>query len=215
MLEEKIGVASADARVSELEAQGRSVLLVALADRLVGLIALQDGLRPGARAAVQRLLDARLEPVLMSGEARETCETIGRALDIEHVRPEILPADRGAAVRALSEAGSLVAVVGHAVGDDGALGAADVAVAMSAAGSTPGEWAVALASDDVRDAAMALAIPHAARDRARAAIALGATPALVALLAIGFGIAPLAVAPLATLLGAAAIAVHARENSDV
>jgi cation transport ATPase len=140
MLEEKIGVAATDARASELEALGRSVLLVALGDRLVGLIALQDGLRPGARAAVQKLLDARIEPVLMSGEARDTCETIGRSLDIEHVRPEVLPTDRGAEVRALSEAGSVVAVIGHAAGDDGALGAADVAVAMSSAGSTPGEW---------------------------------------------------------------------------
>jgi P-type Cu+ transporter len=211
MLEEKIGVAATDARASELEALGRSVLLVALGERLLGLIALQDGLRPGARAAVQKLLDVRIEPVLMSGEARDTCETIGRSLDIEHVRPEVLPTDRGAEVRALSEAGGVVAVIGHASGDDGALGAADVAVAMSAAGSTPGEWAVALASDDVRDAAMALAIPHVARDRSRVAIALGATPGMIALLAIGFGIAPLAVAPLAALAGALAVAVRARE----
>ncbi|HEY5241008.1 MAG TPA: hypothetical protein VIJ22_06070, partial [Polyangiaceae bacterium] len=76
---------------------------------------------------------------------------------------------------------------------------------------TPGEWAVALASDDVRDAALALAIPHAARDRARVAIALGATPGIIALLAIGFGIAPLAIAPLAALAGAIAVAVQARE----
>jgi cation transport ATPase len=211
MLEEKIGVAVVDARVSELEGQGRSVLLVALGDRIVGLIALQDGLRAGARAAVQRLLDARIEPVLLSGEARETCETLGRALDIEHVRPEVLPAERGAEVRALSEGGSVVAVIGHPAGDDAALGAADVAVAMGAAGSTPGEWAVSLAGDDVRDAALALAIPRAARDRSRAAIALGAIPGLLALLAIGFGIAPLPVAPLAALVGALAAAVHARE----
>ena len=214
MLEEKIGVAVTDTRASELEAQGRSVLLVALGDRLLGLIALQDGLRPGARAAVQKLLDAGIEPVLMSGEARDTCETIGRALDIEHVRPEVLPTDRGAEVRALSEAGGVVAVIGHAAGDDGALGAADVAVAMNSAGSTPGEWAVALASDDVRDAAMALAIPHGARERARAAIALGATPGVIALLAIGFGIAPFAVAPLATLAGALALAVQARDSTQ-
>jgi len=212
MLEEKIGVAIVDARITELEAQGRSVLLVALGDRLVGLIALQDGLRPGARAAVQKLLDARIEPVLMSGEARDTCETIGRALDIEHVRPEVLPADRGASVRALAEGGSVVAVVGHPSRDDGALGAADVAVAMGAAGSAPGEWAVALASDDVRDAAEAVAIPRATRDRVRASIALGAIPGVVALLSIAFGVAPLAVAPLAVLVGAAAAAVHARES---
>jgi cation transport ATPase len=213
MLAEKIGVAVADGRVTELEAEGRSVLLVALGDRVIGLIALQDGLCAGARGAVQRLLDTRIEPVLMSGEARDTCETIGRALDIEHVRPAVLPADRGPEVRALGEGGSVVAVIGHAVSDDGALGAADVAVAMGAAGSTPGEWAVALASDDVRDAAIALAIPHAARARVRVAIALGATPGLMALLAVFFGVAPLAVAPLGALLGAIAVAVHARESS--
>ncbi len=211
MLEEKIGVAVADARTTELEAQGRSVLLVALGDRLVGLIALQDGLRPGARAAVQMLLDARIEPVLLSGEARDTCETIGRALDIDHVRPEVPDADRGPEVRALGEGGHVIAVIGHPSGDDGALGAADVAVAMAAAGSTPGEWAVAIAGDDLRDAARALAIPHATRARVRVAIALGATPGLIALLAVGFGIAPLAVAPLATMLGAAAVAAHARD----
>jgi cation transport ATPase len=204
MLEQKIGVAMADTRVTELEAQGRSVLLVALGERVVGLIALQDGLRAGARAAVQRLLDARIEPVLLSGEARDTCETIGRALDIDHVRPEVLPGDRGAEVHALSEGGSVVAVIGHPSLDDGALGAADVAVAVNAAGSTPGEWAIALASDDVRDAARALSIPRAARSQGWVAIGLAATPGVIALLTVGFGIAPLAVTPLATLLGALA-----------
>jgi cation transport ATPase len=212
MLEEKVGVATVDARISELEALGRSVLLVALGDRLVGLIALMDGLRPGARAAVQRLLDVRIEPALLSGEARDTCETIARALDIEHVRPEVLPADRGPEVRALAEGGGVVAVVGHPSRDDGALGAADVAVAMGAAGSTPGEWAVALASDDVRDAASALSIPHAARERVRTAMIVGAAPSLVSLLAIGFGIASPAIAPLGVLIGALALAVQARET---
>jgi len=213
MLEEKIGVAVADARVSLFEAEGFSVLLVALAERIVGLIALQDGLRLGARAAVQRLLDARIEPVLLSGEARETCETIGRALDIDHVRPEVLPGDRGAEVRALAEGGGLVAVIGHPSIDDGALGAADVAVALGAAGSAPGEWAVALASDDVRHAARALAIPRALRGRTRTAVAVGVLPGVLALVAIGFGIAPLALAPMAALLGAVALALHARETA--
>jgi cation transport ATPase len=211
MLEQKIGVAVTEHDVSELEAQGRSVLLIALGDRLIGIIALQDGLRPGARAAVQRLLDARVEPVLLSGEARDTCETIGRALDIEHVRPEVLPAERGAAVRALAEGGNVVAVIGQAAGDDSALSAAQVAVAMGTGGSIAAEWSVVLATDDVRDAALALAIPHAARDRARAAIGLGATPGLLALLALGVGIAPPVVAALAVFIGAISAAAHTRE----
>jgi P-type E1-E2 ATPase len=213
MLKERISVALAEARINELEAQGRSVLLVALADKLVGLLALQDGLRAGARAAVQRLLDAKLEPVLLSGEARETCETIGRALDIDHIRPEVLPTDRGNVVRALSEGGHVVAAIGHPQADDGALGTADVAVAMLAAGATPGEWAVALASDDVRDATAALTIPRVTRDRSRVSLAIGVAPGVLAMLAVAFGIAPLAVAPLAGLVGAIAALVHARDAS--
>jgi P-type Cu+ transporter len=209
LLQEKVSVAVADARVSALEAQGRSVLLVALAGKLVGLVAMQDGLRAGARAAVQRLLDARIEPVLLSGEARETCETIARTLDIDHVRPEVLPADRGAEVRALSEGGHVVAVLGHPASDDSALGAADVAIAMSAAGSTPGEWTVQLASDDVRDAALALSLAHTTREKARIALIAGLVPPAGAILAIAFGIVPAIAAPFAALVGTV-IAARAR-----
>jgi len=210
LLEERVSVAIADARVTELEAQGRSVLLIALAGKLIGLLGLQDGLRPGARAAVQRLLDARLEPVLLSGEARETCDTIGRALDIDHVRPEVLPADRGAEVRALGEGGRVVAVLGHAATDDGALGAADVSIAMGSAGATPGEWSAALASDDLRDAARALSMAHEARDDAKIAIALGVAPGIAAVVALAFGVAPPLVAPVAAVAGAIAALVHAK-----
>ena len=210
LLREKVSVAIADTRVSELEAEGRSVTLVATGGKLVGLVALQDGLRPGARAAVQRLLDARIEPVLLSGEARETCETIGRALDIDHIRPEVLPQDRGGEVRALSEGGHVVAVLGHPRADDGALGAAQVSVALEAAGGTPGEWGVALASNDVRDAARALSIATESRDRTKVAIALGLAPGGVVALGIALGLAPLALAPLVAFAGLAAAVVHAR-----
>lgn len=211
LLKERVSVAVADARVTELEAEGRSVLLVALGDRLVGLLALQDGLRPGARAAVQRLHDARIEPVLLSGEARDTCETIARSLDIEHVRPEILPADRGAEVRALADGGHVVAAIGHPTSDDGALGAADVAVAMGAAGSAPGEWSVALASDDVRDAALALTIPRACRERAKTAVAVGACAHAASVLAIVFGLAPPALAPVLSVVASLVAFVVVRD----
>ena len=212
LLSEKVSVAVVETRASELEAQGRSVLLVALAGKLVGLVALQDGLRAGARAAVQRLLDARIEPVLLSGESRETCETIARALDIDHVRPEVLPADRAPEVRALAEGGQVVAALGHPSSDDGALGAADVAIAMGAAGRPAGEWGVALASDDVRDAALALALAHSVRDRSVAVMAAGLAPGVVALLALGFGVGGLVWGPIAMGAGAAAAMTLARKE---
>jgi cation transport ATPase len=213
MLSEKVGGAIVEARVSKLEAQGRSVLLVALGDRLVGLVALQDGLRPRARAAVQKLLDAGIEPVLMSGDSRETCETIARALDIDHVRPEVLPGDRRSEVLALGDGGSVVGVIGHPIGDDLALGAADVAVAMGAAGATPGEWAVALASDDLVNAVDALVIPRRTHRAALIASVLALGPGLFALLVVALGFAPLVTAPLAALVGGAVAALFVRASS--
>lgn len=210
LLDERVSVALADARVSQLESEGRSVLLVAFGDKLVGLVALQDGLRAGARAAVQRLHDARIEPVLLSGEARDTCETIGRALDVEHIRPEVLPADRGAEVRALREGGHAVAVLGHPHTDDVALGAADVSVALSAAGATPGEWTVALASDDVRHAALALGLSKVARERTRAALVIGFVPGVLATFGIAVGVVPFLAAPAAAIVGALGALAHAR-----
>ena len=212
LLQEKVSVAIADARTSQLEAEGRSVLLVAVGGRLVGLLALQDGLRSGARAAVQRLHDAHIEPVLLSGESRETSETLGHSIDIENVRPEILPADRGAEVRALADDGRVVACVGHASSDDGALGAAEVSIAMEAAGAAPGEWAVALASDDIRDAALALTIPRSARDRAKTACLAGGLAQAAGAVAVAFGVAPPAVVPVLGVGIAAVVLSIARDS---
>jgi len=214
MMEQRISIAAAEPRLAELEGLGRTVILIAVGSRLVGLCALQDGLRPGARAAVQHLLDAQIEPVLLAGDARETCEAIGRSLDIDHIRPEVLPAERGTEVRRLIEAGMSVAVLGHAGVDESALGAADVAVALRAAGSTPGDFGVCLASDDVRDGALALALAHRTRTEARVGLGLAVVPALIGAGIIALGFLPPAYAPIASLLGGAMAVAHARRSTD-
>jgi Cu+-exporting ATPase len=186
MLRERIGVASAETRISDLEAMGRSVLLVALGGRLIGVIGLQDGLRAGARAAVQHVMDVGVEPILLSGDARDTCEALGRALDIDHLRPEVPPSERGDEVRRLRDGGAVVAVVGRTPNDDGAL-----------------EWSVQLASDDVRDAAYSLRVAHQARREAQLGLVLILAPAVCGIVVAAFGFAPAAVAPIATCLGTA------------
>ena len=185
-----------------MEGQGRSAMLVALAGKLVGVIALQDGLRPGARAAMRRLHDARIEPVLLSGESRDTCETIARALEIDHVRPEVLSQERGAEVRALRDGGHVVAVLGHASSDDGALGGADTSVALAALGTSPSEWSAQLASDDVRDAALALTLPRAAKERGRRALLFALAVPVASVLAVAAGLVPAEAHPIAGIIAA-------------
>src|SRR5262249_14204082 len=127
-------------------------------------------------------------------------------------RPEVLPSERGAEVRRLIEAGMSVAVLGHAGVDDAALGAADVAVALRAAGSAPGDFAVSLASDDVRDGALGLALAHRTRLEARVGLGLTVAPALIGAAVIAFGILPPAYAPIASLLGAAIAVAHVKRG---
>jgi cation transport ATPase len=199
LLDEKVSVAVVDARVTDLEASGRQVLAVALGDRLVGIVALQDGLRPFARAAVKCMCDAHIEPVLLGGEARETSETLARALDIEHVRPEVVPSDRGAEVRALADGGRIVAVIGNPRMDDGALGSADVSIALDA-GATAFDWSVFLADDDVRNAAFALVLARSYRTRTRVALVSAAVLSGLSLLAVAVGVAPPFLVPLVALV---------------
>lgn len=210
MLREHVSVAMAERTISELEAMGRTVLLAALGGRLIGVVGLQDGLRPGARAAVQHLLDVGLEPVLLSGDSRETCEALGRTLDIDHVRAEVPPSERGEEVRRLEEGGAVTAVVGRTPLDDAALSAAHVAVALRAAGSTSAEWTIQLASDDVRDAAFALRVAHDFRRETRIDLVLVLAPALTLSLLAALGLAPAALGPLGATLGAVVALVRAR-----
>jgi P-type E1-E2 ATPase len=206
MLKEYVGIAMAEAKISDLEATGRSVLLVALGSRVVGAIGLQDGMRPGARAAVQHLIDVNIEPVLLSGDTRETCEALGQALDIDHVRPEILPADRSEEIRRLVDGGAVVAVIGRSPVDDAALAASDLAIALNCAGGASTDWHVQLASDDVRDAALALRLGHQLRRELWFCLLLCVGTAAAGAACVAFALLPVGAAPVIALAGVIASA---------
>jgi P-type E1-E2 ATPase len=163
MLKQKISVASAEQRLLELEGSGLSVLLVALDQHLIGFVALQDGVRRGARAAVAALHAARIEPVMLSGDARETCEAVGKTIGIEHIRPEVLPAERANEIKRLADAGAVVAVIGKISADLPTMAAADVSIGLGAAGSTVPGLGIALGSDELQAAARALMLARHAR----------------------------------------------------
>ncbi len=214
MLKEYVSVALAETRIADLEASGQSVLLVALGTRVVGTIGFQDGMRPGARAAVQHLLDVAIEPVLLSGDTRDTCEALGQALDIDHVRPEILPGDRGEEIRRLADGGAVVAVIGHSPLDDNALSAADLAVALACAGGSSTDWHVQLASDDVRDAAFALRIGHHVRKELWLSLLACVGAATAGAAVVAFSLLPIGAAPVVALLGVVAGVYRWRSVSE-
>ncbi len=121
-----------------LEAEGRTVswlMRESAADsgstELLGLLAFGDAIKPGARAAIQRLHGLGIKTVLLTGDNRGSAEAVARELGVQAFRAEVLPADKATEVQALRGKGQVVAMVGDGINDAPALAAADVGIAMS------------------------------------------------------------------------------------
>ncbi|HEY8414682.1 MAG TPA: heavy metal translocating P-type ATPase [Thermaerobacter sp.] len=127
-----------------LGAEGKTVILVGRDDRVVGVIAARDRIRPGAREAVAALKQAGLVPVMLTGDRAEVARAIAAELGIDEVRAELLPDRKMAAVDELAVQLGPVAMVGDGVNDAPALARARVGIAMGAAGTD-----VALETADV------------------------------------------------------------------
>lgn len=164
-----VSVAVADREAQRAESEGRTVVFLAVGGRARALFVFEDTVRPEARAAVQQLIDLDVEVVLLSGDHRATVEALARPLDITHVKAELSADERAAEVNRLRDAGGDVAVIGRAPSDETSLAAADIAITLDAVGSAL-EGDVTVASEDLRDAAYALAIARRARRTAQAAV---------------------------------------------
>jgi len=128
--------AAVHARVSQLEATGRTAVLVARDDRPVGIITVADRPREAGRDALAMLRDQGVEAVVMlTGDSRSTAAAIAGELGVDDIRAELLPEDKVAAVEALRRQYGSVAMVGDGINDAPALANADVGIAMGVAGS--------------------------------------------------------------------------------
>ncbi len=122
-----------DAQAEYLEELGRTVMWVAAIGpepTLLGLIATADEIKPSARAAVQRLQDAGIATVLLTGDNVRTAKAVADALGIGRVLAGVLPDGKVAEIVRLQGAGHRVAMVGDGVNDAPALAQADVGIAM-------------------------------------------------------------------------------------
>lgn len=140
------------ALAEQLEAEGRSVVVIGSDRHVCGLIALSDRVRPEAAAALAALRRAGIERlVMLTGDNRATAERIGAQLGLDEVRAELLPEDKVAAVADLVARHGAVAMVGDGVNDAPAMVKASLGIAMGAAGTdTAIETAdLALMSDDL------------------------------------------------------------------
>ncbi len=115
-------------RASALEAEGKSVSVVLINNKPVGLIALRDEPRADAIEGIKRIMALGLKVVMLTGDNRANAEAVGKVLGMD-VKAELLPEDKLAVIRELALDGG-IAKVGDGINDAPALAAATVGIAM-------------------------------------------------------------------------------------
>ena len=125
-----IDVAPLHDAAERLRAEGASVVHVAIAGRLAGLLAVSDPIKPGAPTAVRELGRSGMRVIMASGDGWTTVRAVGARLGIEEVIGEASPQDKVALIARLQAAGRKVAMAGDGINDAPALARADVGIAM-------------------------------------------------------------------------------------
>ncbi|MGH8998605.1 MAG: heavy metal translocating P-type ATPase, partial [Acidimicrobiia bacterium] len=137
--------------VAAWKGRGAAVLYLVRDAQVIGALALEDQLRPEAREAVTALQAMGKRVVMITGDARQVADSVGRDLGVDEVMAEVLPEDKDAKVAELQARGLLVAMVGDGVNDAPALARADVGLAIGAGTDVAIESAgVVLARSDPR-----------------------------------------------------------------
>ncbi|TYB86149.1 cadmium-translocating P-type ATPase [Oceaniovalibus sp. ACAM 378] len=157
-----------------LEDEGKTVVAVFRSDQLVGLLALRDEPRPDAGDAVRQLKALGIGAVMLTGDNARTAAAISQALGMDH-RAELMPEDKVAAIRQLTERGRVM-MVGDGINDAPALASAHIGVAMGSGTDVALETAdAALLRNRVTDVAGTIRLSRAAMANIRqnVAIALG------------------------------------------
>lgn len=120
--------------IRHLEQQGKTVIFVKVENEVIGLLAVQDTLRPQARKSVDKLKRMGIKVVMLTGDSSSTAQIIGQEAGVDEVYAELMPEQKVEIIKTLGQNGK-VAMVGDGVNDAPALAASSVGVAMGAAGT--------------------------------------------------------------------------------
>jgi Cu+-exporting ATPase len=126
------GIATADYNVhlEQFASQGQTPMLLAVHQRVVGIIAVSDPIKKDSVAAVKRLQNLGIRTIMVTGDNTSTAHAIAKQAGITEIRAQVLPQDKAAVVKELQLLGEIVGMVGDGINDAPALAQANVGFAI-------------------------------------------------------------------------------------
>jgi Cu+-exporting ATPase len=142
---------------NELMEQGKTVVAIALNNKLVGLVGIMDTPRPEAKIALEEVRRMGIKVGMITGDNERTAKAVGRMLSIDMVLANVLPGAKAKELKKLQEQGYKVGMVGDGVNDAPALTQADVGFAIGSGTDIAIEAGdIILIRDDLRDVVAAI-----------------------------------------------------------
>ncbi|SDH77308.1 Cu+-exporting ATPase [Pseudomonas benzenivorans] len=157
-----IVITHAEQAMTQLEAEGKTAMLIGQGRDLLGIIAVADTLKPEAAEAIGALKARGIQVVLLTGDNQRTADAIARQVGIGRVIAEVLPEDKVSVIQQLQQEGQVVAMVGDGVNDAPALATADIGIAIGSGSDVAKETGgIILIKNDVRDVVAAIELSRA------------------------------------------------------
>jgi Cu+-exporting ATPase len=130
MKERGVVVNGFDERAARLAVEGKTPIYAAVDEKLAGVLAVADELKPESKAAVESLKRMGLEVLMMTGDNRRTADAVARAVGITRVLAEVLPDKKADEIKRLQSEGRKVGMVGDGINDAPALAQADLGISI-------------------------------------------------------------------------------------
>ena len=128
--EENIGLGKFIKKVEEKQKKGQTVIIVAQAGKVIGLLAVADEIKENGADIVEKLKSRGKKTIMISGDNKQVAEAVGKQLRIDRIMAEVLPTEKAEEIRKIKNEGVKVAMVGDGVNDAPALAEADLGIVM-------------------------------------------------------------------------------------
>lgn len=162
MREKNIDIQDAEDKLISLEEEGKTAMLIASDQKLLGIVAVADTVKEHSKEAIKELQKMGIDVYMITGDNERTAKAIARQVGINNIMAEVLPEHKAEQALKLKEQGKFVAMVGDGINDAPALAAADVGIAIGTGTDVAMEAAdITLMRGDLRGIPVAIKLSRA------------------------------------------------------